>query len=92
LGGVVCAKYVDVHAPGNGLGGALHEWFVGADTGSGHTIGRLFHEQNGLVLAREEDLQAVDPAEILYDLVEGNLKAGVICHIAPAQTKPRFSI
>ena len=42
LGSVVGAKYVDVHAPGDGLGGALYEGLVGADASSGYSRGWLF--------------------------------------------------
>ena len=31
------------------------------------------------------DLQAVDMPEIFYDLVEADLEASVISHVAPAQ-------
>jgi len=97
LGGVVGAEHVDVHAPGDGLGGAIHEGLVGADAGGGYSV--------DLVILMSEDglrrqgsrwdkggLQAVDTPEILYDLVEGGLEACVISHVASAQANPLLSI
>ena len=40
----------------------------------------------------EADLQAIDAPEILYDLIEGGLKACMIRHVAPTQANPLFSI
>ena len=80
LGGVVGAEHVDVHTPGDGLGGALHEGLVGADAGGGYSVGLvILVNENGLRRQGSRwdkaDLQAVDTPEILYDLVEGGLEA-----------------
>jgi hypothetical protein len=38
------------------------------------------------------DLHAVNPPKIFYDLIEGDLEACVIRHVAPANANLHFSI